>query len=82
MNIGKEMIVLGVLLIIVLIIFGPNQLPKLGKMIGGSMKSVRDGMEGIGSEEEEEAAKPKAVEAAAPTETPAKKPASKDIEAL
>ena len=30
-------------LIIVLIIFGPKQLPKLGQMIGTTMKGIRDG---------------------------------------
>lgn len=37
--------VLIVILVIVLIIFGPKQLPELGKTLGKTMKSIRDGME-------------------------------------
>ena len=33
-------------LIIVLIIFGPKQLPELGKSLGKTMKAIRDGAEG------------------------------------
>lgn len=35
-----------VILVIVLIIFGPSQLPKLTKMFGKSVKNFKDGMEG------------------------------------
>jgi sec-independent protein translocase protein TatA len=35
-----------VILIVVLVIFGPSQLPKLAKTIGQSSKALRDGMEG------------------------------------
>jgi sec-independent protein translocase protein TatA len=38
--------VLIIILIIVLIIFGPKQLPQLGKSLGKTMKSIRDGVEG------------------------------------
>ena len=34
-----------IVLVIVLVIFGPKQLPKLGKMFGKTMKEVRSGME-------------------------------------
>jgi sec-independent protein translocase protein TatA len=60
-NISKELIIVAV---VVMLIFGPRQVPKLAKMIGGSMKSVRDGIEGK-LDDEEHAAKPaKAVDAA------------------
>jgi sec-independent protein translocase protein TatA len=49
-------------LIIVLIIFGPKQLPELGKSIGKTMKSIREGAEGK-EEELPEAAKAEADEA-------------------
>lgn len=39
---GPELIII---LIVVLIIFGPKQLPKLGKMFGKTVKEVRTGME-------------------------------------
>ena len=45
------------LLIIVVIVFGPKNLPKLGKAVGETVKSVRDGME---SETKEEAKEPEA----------------------
>jgi sec-independent protein translocase protein TatA len=49
-------------LIIVLIIFGPKQLPELGKSLGKTMKSIREGAEGK-DEELPEAAKAEADEA-------------------
>jgi sec-independent protein translocase protein TatA len=55
-NISKEMIII---VVIVMIIFGPKQIPKLAKMAGGAMKSVRDGIEG--KVEDDESTAPKAV---------------------
>ncbi len=34
-----------IILAIVLIIFGPSRLPQLGKSLGQTMKSVREGMD-------------------------------------
>lgn len=34
-----------VVLVIVIVIFGPKQLPKLGKMLGSSIKNFKKGME-------------------------------------
>ena len=34
------------ILVVVLILFGPKQLPKLGKMFGRTMKDLKEGMEG------------------------------------
>ena len=36
---------LGIILLVVLIIFGPKQLPKLGKMFGKTMTEVREGID-------------------------------------
>ena len=47
-----------IILIVALLIFGPKNLPKLGKSLGQTVKNVREGMEG------DEAAEPKKVEAA------------------
>ena len=33
-----------VILVVVLVIFGPKNLPKLGKSLGQTVKSVREGM--------------------------------------
>jgi len=47
---------LAIILLIVLVLFGPKQLPKLGKMFGKAMKDLREGMEGKEEEEEKPAA--------------------------
>lgn len=54
MNIEKIMIIT---LIIVLVVMGPSQLPKLAKTFGKGVKSLRDGMEGV--DDEDETGKPK-----------------------
>lgn len=41
------------ILVIVLILFGPSQLPKLAKMVGKSAKALKEGME-AGLEEDED----------------------------
>ena len=37
---------LVIMLIVVLVIFGPSQLPKIAKMLGQSSKALRDGIDG------------------------------------
>ncbi len=37
---------LVIVLVIVLILFGPKRLPQLGKTIGKTVRSIRDGVEG------------------------------------
>jgi sec-independent protein translocase protein TatA len=60
------------ILIVVMVIFGPSQLPKLAKMFGKSAKSLREGMEG--KVDDDEPSTPKATanadsaEAEQPTE--------------
>ncbi len=44
-----------IILIVVLLIFGPKNLPKLGNAIGRTFKSMRDGMDGDKKKEEVEA---------------------------
>ena len=44
-----------IVLLVVVILFGPTQIPKLTKMFGKSIKSFKDGMAG----EDEDAAKGK-----------------------
>ena len=36
---------LGIILLIVLVIFGPKNLPKIGSALGKTVKNVREGME-------------------------------------
>ena len=60
--------------IIALIIFGPKQLPELGKSLGKTMKSIRDGVDGKDEDEELPEAKAEAdkAEKAEEKETAAK----------
>jgi len=55
-----------IVLVIVLVLFGPKRLPQLGKSLGKTVKSMRDGLEGKDDEEAveaEEAEKPAAAAA-------------------
>jgi sec-independent protein translocase protein TatA len=56
-----------IILIVVLVIFGPTQLPKLAKMFGKSAKALKEGIDGTLVDEDE-----KPVEGVKPT------PAAKD----
>ena len=46
-----------IIVVIVMVLFGPKNLPKLGKAVGETVKSVREGRE---SETKEEAKEPEA----------------------
>lgn len=49
-----------IILVIVLIIFGPSRLPQLGKSLGKTMKAIREGSEGkLDEDEDEDEPKPK-----------------------
>jgi sec-independent protein translocase protein TatA len=48
-----------IVLAIVLVIFGPNQLPKLAKMVGKSAKSLKEGMDGTLADEDDDAGEKK-----------------------
>lgn len=64
MRIGTTELI--ILLIVVIIIFGPTQIPKLTKMFGKSVKSFKDGMEektSGGTVEDEAAPKTQKAEA-------------------
>lgn len=52
---------LTVILIIVIVLFGPTQIPKLTKMFGKSVKSFKEGM-GVEEEEKKESQSPDAEE--------------------
>jgi sec-independent protein translocase protein TatA len=41
-----------IILVIVLVLFGPKRLPQLGKSLGKTVKSVREGLEGKDEEED------------------------------
>ena len=44
-----------IILVVVLIIFGPKNLPKLGKSLGSTVKNIREGMEGDDKDETKQA---------------------------
>lgn len=43
---GIGVLELIIILVVVLLIFGPKNLPKLGNALGKTVKSMRDGMDG------------------------------------
>ena len=68
MNLGPFEIV--IILVVVLVIFGPKNLPKLGAAFGKTVKNVREGMEGDDEEKKDEN-----VEDVVATDAPAAEPA-------
>lgn len=69
---GMGMPELMVILLVVLVLFGPKNLPKLGKTLGETVKNVREGME--------EDDTPKAAQVA-PAQDPKVSEASSDSDA-
>ena len=73
----------AVVLLVVLLIFGPKRLPQLGKSLGHGMREFKDGITGSSKpEEEEQAQRPELTQASAapaepapPTAQPAADPA-------
>jgi len=53
MRIGVQQLL--IVLVIVIIIFGPTQIPKLTKMLGKSVKGFKDGMEEAEKKSEDKA---------------------------
>ena len=52
MNIGP--LELGIVLLIVLVIFGPKRLPSLGRSLGGGMREFKDAITGRGKDEDDD----------------------------
>lgn len=61
---------LVIILIVVLLIFGPKNLPKLGSALGKTVKNLRDGMGGEGTLDEAEDVEGEVVEDEAAAEGP------------
>lgn len=40
------------ILVVVLVLFGPSRLPQLGKSLGKTMKAIRDGVDGKDDDED------------------------------
>jgi sec-independent protein translocase protein TatA len=60
---GGELVVI---LIIVLLLFGPSQLPKLAKTFGKSAKALKDGIDGKFEEDDDLSAKAETEDEDAP----------------
>ncbi len=43
-----------IILVIILVLFGPKRLPQLGKSLGKTMKAIREGAEGKLAEDDED----------------------------
>lgn len=56
---GWEIIII---LVVVLLIFGPKNLPKLGKAVGRTVKNLREGMDSKKDVDDDEGAEPKKVD--------------------
>lgn len=57
MILGMGPMELIIILIVVLLIFGPKNLPKIGSALGKTVKNVREGMEGDDKSDEKSEAK-------------------------
>ena len=69
---------LGIVLLIVLLIFGPTRLPGLGKQLGSGMREFKDSISGNNKDDDEDEQRPELAAAAAPPvpdEAPAAAPA-------
>jgi sec-independent protein translocase protein TatA len=45
-----------IVLVIVLLVFGPKRLPQLGRQLGGGMREFKDGIQGSKKDDEEDEA--------------------------
>ena len=73
----------AVVLLVVLLIFGPKRLPQLGKSLGHGMREFKDGITGSSKPDDEEP-RPELTQASAPapaTETPASQPPAEPAQA-
>ncbi len=81
---GMGMPELLIILAVILLIFGPKNLPKLGAARGKTVKGLRDGLggdkkEAVEEEEDDEPATVKALEGDADEEAPAPKKRVKKV---
>ena len=76
MRIGSaEMIIILIVAVVLFVVFGPKNLPKLGKMFGSTMKEVRKGMNEATEAMQDETPAP-AAPASAPAAPAAPAPAA------
>jgi sec-independent protein translocase protein TatA len=73
---------LGIVLLIVLLIFGPKRLPGLGKQLGSGMREFKDGITGGNKDDDEEERRPEITPATAePTASTAQTPSAETEDA-
>ena len=70
-----------IILVIILVLFGPKRLPQLGKSLGKTMKAIREGAEGKLAEDDEDEDAPAATAKKAEAETKPKDDAKDDAKA-
>ena len=73
MNVGP--LEIGIVLLIVLVIFGPKRLPQLGRSLGSGMREFKDAVTGKNKDDE-----PDAIEAPPTTTTTADRVPTKDAD--
>ncbi|MEA2305100.1 MAG: sec-independent protein translocase protein TatA [Solirubrobacteraceae bacterium] len=82
-NIGPLELI--VVLVVVLLIFGPKRLPGLGRQLGGGMREFKDSLTGSSKEddhdEDADAERRPALTAAEPTDRPAARSTTTDADA-
>lgn len=69
---------LMIVLVIVLLLFGPKRLPQLGKMFGKTMRNVKEGIDGKFDEEDKDNAELPKAEPVQTTESETKNEAEKE----
>jgi sec-independent protein translocase protein TatA len=65
------------LLLVLLLVFGPKRLPEMGRSMGRGMREFKDSLTGKLKDEDEEDEQQAAIVTATPVETPAPAPAPK-----
>ena len=71
---------LGIILVIVLLIFGPKRLPGLGKQLGTGMREFKDSITGKDKDDDAVAGRPRATRTRSPRQPPRVAPAEPQAE--
>jgi len=71
---------LGIVLLVVLIIFGPKRLPQMGRSLGAGMREFKDGITGKSGPDDDDVAQQRPEITAAQEEPPVAPPAAKDAQ--
>lgn len=67
---------IGIVLLIVLVVFGPKRLPDLGRSLGSGMREFKDSITGSSKDDDDDASKLTAAATADEPDEAAKRPAS------